>query len=184
MFKNGGKMVKFIKKQRLLFLVVFVVSQLHEFGHVIGYSIENVSIKFHYGYVEPLNGKIGVLGIMGGPIASILFAIIPLIILSIVRKYNYVLSIISLASSLSRVSAYALYLVFLPFNENIFMINDEGQAAKLLGINPVFFYVASIIAYILSIIFIRKCGIHDKKKYWSVFLSILIYNVIVLLTMI
>ena len=81
MFKNGGKMVKFTKKQRLLFLVVFVVSQLHEFGHVIGYSIENVSIKFHYGYVEPLNGKIGVLGIMGGPIASILFAIIPLIIL-------------------------------------------------------------------------------------------------------
>ena len=49
-----------------------------------------------------------------------------------------------------------MYLVLLPLNKDMFLINDEGRAAEVLGINPLIFYFGSVVIYILGIIIGKK----------------------------
>ena len=77
-----------------------------------------------------------------------------------------------------------MYLVLLPLNKDMFLINDEGRAAEVLGINPLIFYFGSVVIYILGIIIGKKFIVWDKKRYWRTFANILILDIDIILTMV
>ena len=77
-----------------------------------------------------------------------------------------------------------MYLVLLPLNKDMFLINDEGRAAEVLGINPLIFYFGSVVIYILGIIVGKKFIVCDKNRYWRTFANILILDIAIILTMV
>ena len=77
-----------------------------------------------------------------------------------------------------------MYLVLLPLNKDMFLINDEGRAAEVLGINPLIFYFGSVVIYILGIIVGKKFIVCDKKRSGRTFANILILDIAIILTMV
>lgn len=154
----------FREKAATLLIAIFA-TPIHELGHWIGYKINGITAVLHYNYTEHLTNSDNIWGIAGGPIMSLLLALICLAMMFINNRNRGIWAYFSLVMCMSRLAPYCILL----FNPNSFLYNDEGVIGKALGIETWLIYSIFFALFLGIIILImnefKGCITEFMKKY-------------------
>lgn len=171
-------------KQILIIVLTIITPFIHELGHKVGYSIDNIDTKVFYNTIYVFSSTRCFWGVLCGPLCNFIVSLCALILSYINKSLKIFWTIVTMVFAISRLVTYIFISLFYFWNKYTFIANDEGKIAYISNIPIILPYIIFSIVFIVILKLLQLNFKDDKKEYKNLILTIFIYNFLFLLIMI
>lgn len=150
---------EYIKWVLIFFIIGLIANPAHEFGHWIFYTLNGVKAGFSFNNTYFINEwKEVLMGAIGGPLFSLVLALIGVIILYKIPRLSYFGAGLAIIMSLTRLLPYIVIV-----STNTIKCNDEGVIAIYLNW-PLWSIFSILLACFISILILVWRGLKNTRK--------------------